>query len=48
MQATERNHKEGCSEQEQVQNVFILVGAATQAVETQMCLVNLVHNFDCE
>ena len=28
--------------------VVLLVGVAIQVVETQVCFVNLVHNFECE
>ena len=43
--SAERNHKEDCSRQEQVQNVFLLVGGATQVVKTQVYLLNCVNNF---
>ena len=45
---TEKSHKEDCYEQEQVQNALLLVGVVTQPLETQVCLVNLVHNFKYE
>ena len=44
----ERNNKEDCSEHEQVQNVFLIIRATTQVVETQVCLVIILHNFEYE
>ena len=44
----ERNHKEDCSEHEQVQNVFLIIRATTQVVETRVCLVIILHNFEYE
>ena len=48
MQTIEHNHKNDCSEHKQVRNVFLLVLAMTQGVETQVYIVNLVHNLGCE
>ena len=48
LQVVERNHEEDCSKHEQVHNLFLLVEDASQAVENQEFLVNLLHNLRCE